>query len=66
MRSALKPTWREDEVDRLVDTLLAEPDRVDDIKSMLRRKLNTERIVPLKSAPATANDIDDMWDNVPV
>lgn len=66
MSNAMRQASRKDDVDTLVDTLLAEPDRADDIKSMLRHKLDMAGIVHLKPVPASTDDLDDMWDNVPV
>lgn len=66
MGTALKTFAWQDDVDRLVDTLLAEPDRADDIKNLLRNRLGVERVVHLKAVRSVSEDLDDMWDNVPV
>lgn len=66
MGTALKTFARQDDVDRLVDTLLAEPARAEDIKTMLRRRLRGDATTHLKAVPSGADDLDDMWDNVPV
>lgn len=66
MGSAFKAAARQDDVDRIVDTLLAEPARADDIKTLLRHRLGMDRVVHLKSAVNASDDLDDMWDNVPV
>lgn len=66
MGTALKTFARQDDVDRLVDTLLAEPARAEDIKTQLRRRLRSDGAAHLKAVPTVADDLDDMWDNVPV
>lgn len=70
MKQAMRQANREDDVDTMVDSLLADPNRADDIKSMLRQRLAEDGVVPLRSVPkavsAISDDLDDMWDNVPV
>lgn len=70
MTQPMRKKLMTDEVDRLVDSLLTNPDRVDDIKSQIRRRIMASRVVPLSSVPpsvrASSEDEDDMWDNVPV
>ena len=66
MRTVFKKPECEDDVDRLIDKLLAEPDRVEDIKSKLRRSLGKDRVVSLRPVSSASDDVDDMWDNVPV
>lgn len=70
MKQATQLALREDDVDMLVDTLLAEPDRADDIKNMLRRRLGVEGRAqprsPLSLVSTKTDEIDEMWDNVPV
>ncbi len=72
LKDTLDPDTGQDDIDRIVDALLERPDRVSDIKTLLRNKMYSPDVVrvahPLESAPeeARANDIDDFWDNVPV
>ncbi|GAB4389516.1 MAG: hypothetical protein Kow0045_25650 [Albidovulum sp.] len=59
-----------DEIDRVVDDLLENPDRADELKSRLRRflddaKSDRERRNRAKLM-ALCNDADSLWDNVPV
>lgn len=60
-----------DDVDRIVSTLLADPTRADDMKRLLRKKLRAPDLVrvalPSRSrAGQISEDVEDMWDNVPV
>jgi hypothetical protein len=66
-----------DEIDRIVDGLLADPSRVDDVKGALRRGFVAvlPHPVPGQSRPDDASaparlatapgDDDDLWENVP-
>ena len=61
MRQTLKMRPQPDQIDGLVDGLLADPARADETKRVLRRRLRAvERRV--RDAP----DELDLWDNVPV
>ena len=63
-----------DDVDALVEALVAHPERADDVKALLRRKLAAPDVVrvlmPEKAITDTPKDIDDseddLWDNVPI
>lgn len=61
-----------DDIDRIVDALLANPDRISDIKTLLRSKItspDTVRVAYPVAEPELAEadtDSDDFWDNVPV
>ncbi len=57
---------RRDEIDHIVDDLLADPSRAAEAKRQLRRALEAGspdlRLVPTHRG----SDADDLWDNVPV
>lgn len=59
-----------DDVDRIVDALIAEPGQSEHFKSLIRSKMADPAAVvtPFRMTRrvASAEDIDDMWDNVPV
>ena len=61
-----------DDIDRIVDALLANPERVSDIKTLLRNKMiapETVHVVRPVAAASTVedeSDLDDLWDNVPI
>ncbi len=62
-----------DDVDALVDTLVRDPSKADDVKAVLKSRILKPQPVNLKSEPAVAKanfeddqDDDDLWDNVPV
>ena len=61
-----------DFVDRLIDQVVADPERVDDVKTLLRHKmaapdaLNVVEKPSVVAAPAAEDDVDDLWDNVPI
>ena len=60
-----------DDVDALVEALVADPSRAEDVKALLRERL----AMPSADRPTSASVIalvrdsayeDDLWDNVPV
>ena len=61
-----------DFVDRLIDQVVADPKRVDDVKTLLRHKMSEPDALNLvdRTVPAPAvdqdEDVDDLWDNVPI
>lgn len=62
-----------DDVDLLVDTLIADPGRADDVKAALKRRITRPQVVDLRRAVREASpkavdedDVADLWDNVPV
>lgn len=59
-----------DDIDRIVAVLLNDPGRADDMKHLLRQKMkapSSVRVaVPRVPVRAMAEDVEDMWDNVPV
>ena len=64
----------QDEVDDIVDALVADPTRASDVKAMLKRKIAAPDIVhmvaprraPAKAGVAEDDTEDDLWDNVPI
>ena len=70
MTKSLRAANEQDEADRIVETLLADPGHAEDIKTELRRRLRRD---PLMQVVATNGDrssvrdeVEEMWDNVPV
>lgn len=60
-------------VERLIDQAVADPNRVDDVKMLLRHKMTSPKGLEVVEpspvqAPAAVDeaDEDDLWDNVPV
>lgn len=72
MKDNVEPDRCSDDIDRIVDALLENPDRVSDIKTLLRNKMTapeTVRVVNPVAVSSTVEDdgdVDDLWDNVPV
>lgn len=72
LKDNVQPDRGTDDIDRIVDALLENPERISDIKTLLRNKMiapETVHVVnPVATATATADDgdLDDLWDNVPV
>jgi hypothetical protein len=60
----------DDDVDRIVDALVADPTRAEDLKSVLRSKLVAPDAVrvalPFRAVSVASEEAEDMWDNVPV
>lgn len=59
-----------DYVERLIDQVVADPTRVDDVKTLLRHKMTGSEPLSVVSSEVpeaySAMDVDDLWDNVPV
>lgn len=60
-----------DEIDMILDDLLARPDRAEELKRKLRDTLETTgfrrtRHAHLKVVTDSVNDPDSLWDNMPV
>ena len=61
-----------DDIDRIVATILADPERAEDMKALLRLKMVAPEVlaavpdVPVARRPAPEPDVDDLWDNMPV
>lgn len=82
MKSTTAKVPTREEIDRIVDGLLADPSRADDVKGALRRRFASvappasSYAAPVQLRPAgsamparsaaLAADDDDMWENVPV
>jgi hypothetical protein len=66
----MRQAFRGDEVDRIVETLLAHPERASELKTLLRNRIENPSVVQFAPVadPLTLpiEDADDMWDNVPV
>ena len=61
MKQVLKMRAPADDTDDLVDDVLADPSRADELKRMLRTRLR-----PVERVPQDPADDLDLWDNVPV
>ncbi len=74
MNEDTKRHQTQDEVDDIVDALVADPTRASDVKALLKRKIAAPDIVhmvapraaPAKAAGAEDDTEDDLWDNVPI
>ena len=65
-----------DDVDHLIDSLVANPSSAEDVKTLLRHKMAAPDVVTVapstlkRPCEATAvdedEDVDDLWDNVPI
>lgn len=71
LKDIVEPDHTPDDIDRIVDALLESPDRADDLKTLLRRKMTSPEVVHVMRAlraepPAEDADTDEFWDNVPV
>ena len=61
-----------DEVDTLIEALIKDPSKAEDIKAALRNRVKKPQVVALEKASAPKRDdindedTSDMWDNVPV
>ncbi len=78
MAQSLKPALpSDDDIDHLVDDLLKNPDLADQVKDNLRARLKEAHHASAKpadvvqlhvdaSARVDDQDVDDLWDNVPI
>lgn len=69
MKDMMEPAQRRDDIDRIVDALLENPDSAGDIKALLRNKMTSPDVVRVAWAattPAPEDEVEDFWDNVPV
>jgi len=61
---------RRDEIDRIVDDILANPARAEELKGRLRnsvpRPVMDDRVPGHPAHRRALADLDDLWDNVPV
>lgn len=78
MKSTTAKVPTREEIDSIVDGLLADPSRADDVKGALRQRFASvaphaaqvemqpvDSAMPARNA-ALAADEDDLWENVPV
>jgi hypothetical protein len=78
MKSTTAKVPTREEIDSIVDGLLADPSRADDVKGALRARFSSvapdavlahiravDPVMPVRSPAATTDD-DDLWENVPV
>lgn len=70
MKDIVEPAGRRDDIDRIVDALLENPNRAADIKTLLRQKILAPDVVhvahPVHDDRVHEDDPEDIWDNVPV
>lgn len=73
MKNLAVDTSDADYVDRLIDQVVADPERVDDVKKLLRYKMAAPEGLNVVEKPVRATaktvideDADDLWDNVPI
>ena len=52
-----------DEVDSIVDDIIANPTRADELKGRLRLAISRK---PVRSTKPAAEDPDEYWNNVPI
>ncbi|SFP72797.1 hypothetical protein [Tranquillimonas alkanivorans] len=63
----MKDFVQRDEIDRLIDLVLAQPARAEEVKAVLRARLSGAPTLRLVAAPdAEPEADDDTWDNVPI
>jgi hypothetical protein len=55
-----------DEFDRIVDELLQDPSRAEDIKDRLRTQLGAAPRRPARTVAAEPAEPEDLWENLPV
>lgn len=70
MTKPLRAANEQDEADRIVETLLADPGHAEDVKTELRGRLRRDpsiRVVATNGdRSAIRDEVEEMWDNVPV
>jgi hypothetical protein len=74
MKKYMKQPHSKDEVDEIVDALVADPTRANDVKAILRHKISAPDIVRMvapksriaKVAVTDEEADDDIWDNLPI
>ncbi len=59
-----------DYVDRLIDQVVADPARGDDVKTLLKHRMTEPESLSVVRAKSESlpldDDVEDLWDNVPV
>lgn len=53
-------------IDAIIDAVAADPRQAAHAKSLLREKVMPNAVVRFPTVVASANDDDEMWDNMPV
>ncbi len=70
MTSTAKRRQLHDDVEQIIEALAADPSQVEDVKSMLLERKKLPGVVRLearhRAVAVVSDDVDDMWDNVPV
>lgn len=70
MTSTAKRRQLHDDVEQIIEALAADPSQVEDVKSMLLERKKLPGVVRLearhRAVEVVSDDLDDMWDNVPV
>lgn len=69
MKDIREPETGRDDIDRIVDALLEDPNRAGDVKDLLRMKMRAPDVVSIvtpRVAMPMNDDSEDFWDNVPV
>ena len=70
MTSTAKRRQLHDDVEQIIEALEADPSQVEDVKSMLLERKKLPGVVRLEArhlaVEVVSDDVDDMWDNVPV
>ncbi len=57
-----------DEIDQFVEALEAHPERAEELKNSLRRRLAGRGVTrtPARAVPVDPEDPEEFWDNVPI
>jgi hypothetical protein len=66
MRDTRSSLRARDEFDRIVDELLQDPSRAEDIKDRLRTQLGETPRRPARDVAGEPAEPDDLWENLPV
>ncbi|SFI91647.1 hypothetical protein [Celeribacter neptunius] len=61
-----KSTKTDQEIDKIVDEIVADEDTANALKDKLHQKLETAEAKYVRPEAGDDDDADDMWDNMPV